>query len=432
VPSRNSGWTRARLIRLAAAVVAGALALVACGGGSGDQQGGTGGPTKITFSYLWAGKEAAAIEQLIAQFNAGQKDVVVKGVSNPDVQAQLTSMSSSRGTFDISDSFGSNVGAWASKGILEPLDSYIAKDHYDLADFVRPALEQMKYQDQTYALPIAVHSIQLLYNKDLLAKAGISGPPKTASEFATAIRATTVVKDGKINQLGWANPDLTTMAYAFGGDWFDGSGKPTPDQPANVAAAQFYVDNVVTPYGAKNVQKFTSGFGEYASPQNPFFQGKVAMVTDGEWMSAFAKQYAPKLNWGVAPLPHADGRDDLAGSTQATNSTLFIPRNSRHKDAAWTFLKFMLDKKAMLDFTHTLANLPARQSLLDSGAFADLPQFDGWLKSLQSDKVHVFSSVPVAQQYVADLEAARDEITRGVKPPAAAFAEVARKAKSYG
>jgi multiple sugar transport system substrate-binding protein len=95
-------------------------------------------------------------------------------------------------------------------------------------------------------------------------------------------------------------------------------------------------------------------------------------------------------------------------------------------------MKFMLGKHAMTSFTHTLANLPARQSLLDSGAYDDLPQFGAWLQSLKSKNVHVLSSVPVAQQYTTDLVSALDSIVRTTKSPGAALSAVAAKAKAGG
>ena len=75
----------------------------------------------VNFPYLWSGPEGDALEKVIASFNSSQTAITVKGVSSPDFQKQLASMSGSNG-FDISDNFGSTVGSWASKGILEPLD----------------------------------------------------------------------------------------------------------------------------------------------------------------------------------------------------------------------------------------------------------------------------------------------------------------------
>ncbi|MFC4015123.1 ABC transporter substrate-binding protein [Nonomuraea purpurea] len=410
-----------------------ALSLAACGSGGAS---GDGGPTTITFSYLWSGPEAQALEKIIAEFNASQRKIVVKGVSSPDTQKQLASMASAGGAFDISDNFGSNVGAWAAKGVLEPLDEYMSKDGFDTADIVPAALKQMTYEGKTYSLPVATHSFQLLYNKKLLAEAGLKEPPKTTEGWAAAIaKLTKVDGDGNLVQLGLGNPEsnstFTTMGYQFGGDWYDTAGRPTPAAPGNLAALRFYTDNVTGKYGVDKVRKFTSGFGEYASPQNPFYIGKVAMVVDGEWQARFIGDNAPKLDWDVAPLPHPAGRPELAGTTQLTASTLFIPRNSKRKAQAWEFMKFLMGKKAMAEFTFALANLPSRLSLLDDAKYDGIPRFDPWLKALKSPNVKVLASMPYSQEYTTDLTAGFDQVTRAATAPDQAMRSVAEKAAGY-
>jgi multiple sugar transport system substrate-binding protein len=259
--------------------------------------------TEITFSYLWGGAEAQALEGIIADFNASQDKIVVKGVSSPDGTKQLASMSSANGAFDISDNFGGNVGAWASKGILAPLDDL----GLDTTDFVPAALAQVTYDGKLYSVPIAVHDYQLIYNKKLLADAGVE-PPKTMDDLAAAIKATTKVDaSGNITQIGLGSAYLPlTMEMfgnAFGGDWNAG-GKPTPNDPNTIKGVNFYVDNVITPYGAGAVNKFIAGYGPYMSPQDPFATGKMAMVIDGEWRSA-SLGAVKGLDWGVTAIPAA-------------------------------------------------------------------------------------------------------------------------------
>ncbi len=412
-------------------VATAALAVAGCSSSSS----GSGGKTTIKFSYLWTGQEAAALQKVIADFNRSQDKIVVKGVSNPDQQAQLAGMTSANGAYDISDSFGSNTGAWASKGILEPLDGYISKDHYDLSDFVPAGMDQVKYQNKVYAMPIALHTFLLLYNKTLFAQAGISGPPKTMSELATDIGKLTKTKSGALTQLGFGSSsgvgtDYTTLAMAMGGHWYQ-SGKPTPDDPANVQALSFYVDNVTKKYGVGQVQKFASGFGDYQSPQNPFFQGKLAMVVDGEWQSAFIKDFAPKLDWGVAPIPYPDGRPELAGTSQVTSSILYIPRHAPNKEQAWEFMKYLESSKAMAAFTQALTNLPARTSLLSSPSYQQFPNFSAWLDELKSHNLQALPSLPSYAQYIADLNDAYDAVNRLAKTPQKALASVAARVKSY-
>jgi multiple sugar transport system substrate-binding protein len=391
--------------------------------------------TDITFSYLWGGDEAKALQKVIATYNKSQSEVHVTGVSSPDFQKQLTSMSASNGSFDVSDNFGSAVGSWASKGIIAPLDSYLKADGIKLSDFAPSALTEMKYQGKVYAMPIAVHTQELLYNKDLFAAAGISGPPKTFSEFASDIaKLTKTDASGNITQLGLGDPStatlLTALGYAFGGTWDGKDGAtPSPDNAANVKALNWYQQNVVNKYGAAKLAAFESGLGTYMSAQDPFYQGKEAMVLDGEWQAVNIPTTAPNLNWGVVSLPAY--KSSLKDSTEVSTSTLFIPSNSKHKAAAAKFIAYMMGDKAMTAFTLALGNLPSRTDLLNSSDYNKIPEFSVWLKALNSKNARAMSSAPYSAQYSTDLGAAFDDITRGAATPEAAMKSVAQKASSY-
>jgi multiple sugar transport system substrate-binding protein len=426
-----------------AVVAAVAVAAAGCGGTAGPTPTATSPgpgattpaasaePVTLDFPYLWGGPEGEALEGIITKFNASQSGIIVKGASSPDFQKQLTDMSAPDG-FDISDNFGSTVGSWASTGILEPLDDYIAADGYDLTEFVPAALQDNQFESKTYALPIAVHTQLLLYNKKLFAEAGIAEPPTTISELQAAIvKLSKVDASGDITQLGMRAPDYINLAYVFGGDWFDADGNPTPDNAGNLAALHFWVDNVVTKYGTDKVQKFESGFGEYASAQNPFYTGQVAMVIDGEWQPTFIKQYAPELEWGVAAVPYPDDKPDLAGAGQLTSSMFFIPTNASHKQEAWTFLKYLVSPEAMTEFSRALANLPARTSLLSDPAYADIEQFQAWLDSLKSPNLKTLASLPATAEYTRDLADAFGLVNTLKQTPEEAMAAVKAKAANY-
>ena len=417
----------ARLTTLWAVIGAGVVALAGCSSGTG-----TTATVTINFPYLWGGPEAQALEGVISDFNSSQSTIVVKGVSSPDFQKQLAQMSGANG-FDVSDNFGSTVGSWASKGILEPLDSYMKADGYATSDFVPTALQSNQYQGKTFAMPIAVHTLLLMYNKKLFSDAGITGPPTTTSDLQADItKLTKVDSSGNISQLGMRSPDYITLAYAFGGKWYDSAGNPTPDDSGNLAALHFWVDNVVKKYGADKIKKFESGYGEYASAQNPFYTGQVAMTLDGEWQPVFIKQYAPNLDWGVAAIPYPDGQSSLAGATQLTSSMFFIPKNAPHKQQAWTFLKYLVGPAAMTKFTRALGNLPARTSILGSPLYNDLPQFSTWLTSLKSPNLRIFASLPSTAQYQKDLSDEFQLVANLQDTPEAGMAKVKAKAASYG
>lgn len=414
---------------VAVGAMAGALALVLAGCSAPAAPS---GPEEITFSYLWGGAEAEAIEAIIADFNASQDEVVVSGISSPDFQKQLTSLSASKGSFDISDHFGNAVGSWASKGILEPLDDYLAENGVDPAEFAPASIEQLSYDGKIYSLPIAVHTFQLLYNKTLLAEAGVE-VPTTMDELAAAIKATTkVAADGSITQLGLGDPSpsttITTLGYAFGGDW-DADGAPSPTDKGNVEALQWYLDNVVTPVGADKLAAFKSGVGEYMSAQDPFYTGKYAFVIDGEWRALNIPTTAPDLDWGVTAIPYVTSA--LADTTQLTVSTLFIPANSQHKEAAAKFLAYLVSDDGATAFSLALGNLPAKLSLVGSPAYDGITDFAVWLNALAGDNVHALSSAPYSAEYSTDLGLAFDDVITGASTPEAALQKVQDNSSNY-
>lgn len=424
--------SRRGFVGMGAAGAVGLGGLSACSKDSAS----SGGKVTIRFSYLWTGAEAAALEKVIKKFNDSQSEIVVEGVSNPDTQAQLAAMTGSKGAFDISDNFGNATGSWAAKGIIRSLDEYIERDGFDLSDFVDAAMTQCRYEDQVYQLPIAVNDYALFYNKKLFAEAGVKEPPKTTSEWAAAIDQLTKRSGGQLTQLGLAGSSGAAANYRLlgvthGGSWYDDQGTPTPQDPGNVAGADFYVDNVIKKYGVKQIDKFASGFGDYQSPQNPFYQGKLAMVIDGEWQPAFIEEFAPDLEWGVVPVPHPDDRPELANTSLVEPGTLFIPSNSEHPDEAWEFMKFLVAEESMLAFTKSLSNLPSRKSLLKHEDYGSITNFDLFLDLLASDTAVAIPSHPTLAEYTSDLQTADDEITRLVKTPEQAYQAVAEAAQSY-
>lgn len=423
---------RVGLAAASATLLVASLAACSSGSDGGDVDGGDGEPTTVTFSYLWGGAEAEALEAIISDFNASQDDIVVEGISSPDFQKQLTSMSASKGSFDISDHFGNAVGSWASKGILEPLDEYLAAEGVDPSVFVPAAMDQMTYDGKIYSLPIAVHSFQLMYNKALLDEAGVK-VPETMDDLAAAIVALTKQdSDGTVTQLGLGDPSvsttITTLGYAFGGNW-DRDGEPSPEDDGNIAAIEWYKDNVVDVVGADNLAAFTAGVGEYNSAADPFFTGKYAMVIDGEWRAVGAQNNAQDLDWGVTSIPYVT--TDLAETTQLTASTLFIPSNAQNKEEAATFLAYLVSPEAMTNFTLALGNLPGRLDLLDAEGYDAIPQFQGWLDALKSDNVFALNSAPYSAEYSTDLGTAFDDVIRGASSASDAMATVAARATNY-
>ncbi|HWV25134.1 MAG TPA: ABC transporter substrate-binding protein [Thermomicrobiales bacterium] len=383
--------------------------------------------TTLNFPYLWTGPEGDAMQKIVDDFNASQDEIEVKGVANPDVQRQIAMMAAKKG-FDISDSWDTYVGGWAGAGAIMPLDDLIAGASYDTSDFVPEILNMMKFDDQIYAMPVAVHTVMLMYNKDLLSEAGVE-PPQTIEELKDAIdKLTKVGDDGKITQLGLNAPDFVSFSYSFGGQWIDENLQPTANAEGNVEALSFWVDNVLKKYGVDEIKRFQSGFGEYASPQNPFYTGKVAMVMDGEWQAMFIQQYAEELNWGVTYVPVPEAKPELEQTAALSASMFFIPANTSNAEASWTFMDYLVSPDPMRDFTLALANLPARTSLLDDDAYAEIPGMNYWLESLKSPNLKFMPQTAWRQEYATEITSTVEQITNLKQEPKEALDALQEKA----
>lgn len=87
--------------------------------------------------HLWTGVEAGYLDDAVAAYNAQSDKYYVEALSVPDSQKIMVAIQSGDGP-DITDDFTNNIGAYASKGIMLPLDDYIAKNNTDLSDIIPP------------------------------------------------------------------------------------------------------------------------------------------------------------------------------------------------------------------------------------------------------------------------------------------------------
>ncbi|NYE09002.1 multiple sugar transport system substrate-binding protein [Bacillus niacini] len=368
----------------------------------------------VDFWYGWTGPEGEAMEELIKEFNNSQDKIEVKGLSQSDYQKQLTAITGGNPP-DIASQFGNNVVPWGTKAAMQPLDSYIKKSGMDMNDFIPAALDTVTYDDKTFAIPIAMHVSMLFYNKDILSEAGFDGPPKTIAELKEVIEKTSVVKsDGRLDRLGlWPGVDPYTFAYTFGGDFWDPSKKEvTPDDPGVVKSIQLAKD-IWSEYGSDNLDRFSSGLGKYMSAQNPFFIGKYAMTIDGEWLPTFIKQYAPNLNYGIAPIPYDENQPEFANAGNINTSVFYIPKGAKHPDEAWEFLNWFAKKENMVKFTAKLGNLPTLNSALTDSAYADVPGFKEFLEYAGGENMRSFPALPFMNEYTAEITKQYDLILRG-------------------
>lgn len=373
--------------------------------------------TEVTFWYAWGGEEGAALERLIAEFNASQSATSVRGSFVPIGDGERILATLAGGTppelVTIWDWMVVPLGAG---GALHALDDALAAAGVTEDDYLPGIWEYGSYRGAKYGLPTTLNVYAFMWNKDVFEAAGLDpeAPPRTIQELdALTAQLTTVDNRGNMRRLGFY-PNVTAIyMYAFGGQLYDPETlEITLDHPGNVAAFEWLADYYRT-YDINRIRRFQAGWGDMASPFNPFYRGQIAMQEGGQWEVLSTSRHAPDLNWGVTTFPAPEGgRPDVA---PVQGSFWAVPAQARNKDAAIEFLLWLTAPEQSSRFAAALANIPPRVDALTSPEFADTitPHMQVYLDMLLTGYVFAPPGLPVGLYLSEQLNQALASVQDG-------------------
>jgi multiple sugar transport system substrate-binding protein len=384
------------LRRAVIAVVAGAVALGAsgCMGGdddsSGDKAAATydGKPVTIT---LWTGfsdRELGVIKGVTEDFHKKNPKITVKVLGGVD-DDKIIAAARGGNSPDVAHSFSTdNTGAFCSSGAWIKLQPYMDRDGLSASAFPESVQQYTKFEGNQCTLPMLADVYGFFYNKDLLAKAGINEPPKTFSELAADAKKLTQRKsDGTIEVAGyvptWGFYENQAAHYApqFNAQWTDDQGKSSLSSDPGWKKMLTWSKNLVDWYGYDNLVRFQAGAGDEYSAQNAFERGKIAMMIDGEYRTAFIENEHPDLNYGTAPMVVDDDQPDLHGGGYVTGSIIGIPKGAKNPAAAWELVKYLAyDEHALATLSNGLRNVPTTAASLHSSELKPNANFETFLK----------------------------------------------------
>ena len=372
---------------------------------------------KITYWTGWGGDELEDLKVVIEEFNQANADIEVETTTIFGAYEKLlTAIAGGRGPDVVSAIWGSQLAALAHHGALQPLDKYIAASSVVSPDDFFPAIwTSYNYKGHIWALGATTNTNFEAYNKDFFREAGLDPerPPKTITELEEVTRKLTKWDaDGELTRLGFLPGGLWKMGLVFGGDWMNlETGEITADHPGNVAALQWLGD-FWKEYGVENLQKFTAGFGNYWSPNNPFMVGKLAMQSYGEWLEQFQIRYNPNLDYGVFATPAPEGgRENV---TTFGGSVFAIPVGTKNADAAWRFIEWITGPEGQKKLAKVFANMPPRVAVAkDPEVLEAVPILEFGLSLLEGPNAFGDLPLPVWEQYQAEMGRAEEAVTRG-------------------
>lgn len=420
------------------------------------------GRVRITYWEKWTGAESAAMQAVVDEFNAAQERVWVDFVSMAQIDRKLLVATAGGNPPDLAGIWQPNVASFADRDALLPLDDYMRADaraagtpgdgvETFLARYVPVYADMCRAPGgRVFALPTTPSVVALHWNKALFREAGLDPerPPRTRAELDEFARRLTKrdPATGALMQAGfvphepgwwlWANP------LWFGGSFLDEKGEISIGRdPANLAAPR-WLRAYTEEYGLEALQRFTSGFGTFGTPQSAFFSGKVAMIFQGVWMNNYIRQFAPGLDYGVAPWPAVDeAADGRAPFTVAEADVIVIPRGARHPEAAWAFIRYLSSAnvaartRSELRGMETLCYLQEKNSPLREWS----PYFErghphpsiALFRELSLSPAAVFAPrIGVWQEYLRELNTANEKVRLLEASPEAAYDYVQKRVES--
>ncbi|MEW5869537.1 MAG: extracellular solute-binding protein [Chloroflexota bacterium] len=250
----------------------------------------------------------------------------------------------------------------AEQGLIEPLEPWIEIAGINLEDIYLATLAQCVNPDSAIlCLPWGADVFALYWNKDLFTAAGLDPeyPPQTMEELAQYAQTLSQVdEEENLIQMGFM-PDFSRShndlyANMLGGFWLNDKGTEVTANSQPVIEALSWQSQFFEGYkpGERNqfalsVNGFVNSkhpvFGgarlncqqcHRAKPQNEnkipdhsFYDGKVAMMVDGQWQvgAAYLPHFQPDLNYGVAPFPFPAGHPERKNTSIVQGLVVVFP-----------------------------------------------------------------------------------------------------------
>ena len=270
---------------LALTLLLSATALTGCGG-SGES---SDGPVSLTLS-LWDEAQLPVIQENVDAFNAAHEGEIKVNIEQIPWDTYWTKLDASLETNEAPDVFWMNtyVQKYVDAGVLEPLDSYIEGESFDMSVYAEGRVNAYNVNGQQYALPKGLDAVAVALNTELFDRYGVELPQEgwtwdDMRDIATQLRDAIAAAGGSeypiVMELD-AQPSWMNFLYQNGGNYLSDDGKTCGIAlPESKDAIQQVVDLMndeqMAPYSVLTETKGT----------DLFISGQAAIVFIGSWKS---------------------------------------------------------------------------------------------------------------------------------------------------
>lgn len=373
-----------------------------------------------------------AMNMLIEQFEAENPDIRI--IHNSDIpyanfRDELAASAPAGVGPDIVTLFYGWIPAFVDAGYLAPLPEDPFSEDFILETF-SPMVANSKFEGSYWAIPTAVRSLALFWNKDIFAAAGLDPetPPATLDEFVDIALATTTYDGGddifSITQQGHA-PALAAQDHhwfrevllrQFGGVPYSDDGRTVTYNSEEGCAAFSWL-------AAFETEHKTGSNDLFEDATNSFINGTAALHVDGSFRVGTIARNNPDLNYGVTELPIGpNGEQHTFGSYWTHGITRRANDDPARMEAAVKFLQFITRPEAGTLWVNNVGELPAQLAAASDEGILNDPILGAFSAGLEYAHATFFVDESAQRQVLID---AFDNVRLGGMDPCDALDEAA-------
>ncbi|GHV92345.1 ABC transporter substrate-binding protein [Spirochaetia bacterium] len=317
----------------------------------------------------------------------------------------------------------------AASGLLADWNDLVGAA-YLKENFEEASLAVGNVNGKQLGLPWVIAGGGMIYNPEILARAGFNEPPKTIAEFERCLEAVSklpgdIIPYGVSTKDSTAANDFMPWIWTFGGHIYDANGNVTVNNAQGVAALTWYKGLMDKKYIRTNMSRFDS--------RQLFAQGRVAFYDDAVLAKGIALGNgvpADKLPQLVRPMLRPVLKAGDKPQSMMWGHMLVVFNNSNAKDSAVSFAKHLVGKEVAMRYFNQNGMPPVLKSVLSSPEVQNDPWVGNWVKITATGTLGEFDRSPQKAQLTTILAEELQACLTGDKTPQKAADDFAARIKS--
>ncbi|MCL5008857.1 MAG: extracellular solute-binding protein [Patescibacteria group bacterium] len=344
----------ARFYKIAAVVMSVAFLAAGCGSKS------TGNTGPITIKIWKTFEDSDNLQALFDEYQQKHPNVqIVYTKKNVDTyEADLVDALASGSGPDIFSIHNDWLPRYLDKISPAPDATFLYKDYKNT--FVDTVVQDFTKDNKIYGTAMAVDSLGLYYNKDIMGSAGIAVPPKTWDELAAHVQrlkksdgkgyfARSGVAMGTNSNVNRAVDILYLLMLQKRTVPFNADGtEPMFNQDISANGNRVYPGQAALDFYTSFANPVSMNYNWNARSDysiDAFANGRAAYLYSYSYTRQSLLQKNPNLNFDVAPVPQPDLDQPAVNFSNYWGEV--VSKQGKNQAVAWDLLKFLSSKNSL-------------------------------------------------------------------------------------